>query len=207
MNEQTAVYHAIKKRKLLSWGQLNLFSFQLSRPIPEVETGVGAEYSFIDSKSGEKVESLASVVGKEIVNARFNQGEVCGVAWFNSAVVSYCWVAFQQAEVGEVNRIIKLRSNELYLYEAFTLPDYRGRGLFPALLTAILSFARSQGYSRALIFSLSKNRPSLRGIEKAGFSLFQSIHFLKFQDLTLCLSGRTKGKEAGVRMGKKKEDV
>ncbi len=145
---------------------------------------------------------MTSLVGKEIVNVRFNRGEVCGVARLNSEVVSYCWVAFQQAEVGEINRTIKLRNNELYFYDAFTLPDYRGRGLFPALLTAILGFARSQGCSRALIFSLRENRPSVRGIEKAGFSLFQSIYFLKSPGLTLCLSGRIKGKEASVGIGK-----
>lgn len=194
----------LKKSKLLRRGELNLFSFQLSRSIPEVESGADAEYSFLDNKSGEKIASLASLVGKDIVNARFNQGEVCGVAWSNSAVVSYCWLAFKQAEVGEINRIIKLRDNELYLYDAFTLPDYRGRGLFPALLTAILGFARSQGYSRALIFSNSKNRPSLRGIEKAGFSLFQSIHFLKLLDLRFCLPGRTRDREPGVRVEKKR---
>ncbi len=202
MNGQSAVNHAIKKRKLLSRGRLNLFSFQLSRPIPEIKAGEDAEYSFLNTKSREKAESLTSLVGKEIVNVRFNRGEVCGVARLNSEVVSYCWVAFQQAEVGEINRTIKLRNNELYFYDAFTLPDYRGRGLFPALLTAILGFARSQGCSRALIFSLRENRPSVRGIEKAGFSLFQSIYFLKSPGLTLCLSGRIKGKEASVGIGK-----
>ncbi len=196
-----------KKKKLLSRGELNLFSFKLSGSIPELAAGTDAEYSFLDNKSGEKIASLASLVGKDIVKARFEQGEVCGVAWSNSAVVSYCWLAFKQAEVGEINRYIKLREKELYLYDAFTLPDYRGRGLFPALLTAILGHARSQGYSRALIFSNSKNRPSLRGIEKAGFSLFQSIHFLKLLDLRLCLPGRTRGKEAGVKIGKKKGNV
>lgn len=202
MNGQSAVNHAIKKRKLLSRGRLNLFSFKLSRPILEIKTGEDAEYSFLNTKSREKAEGLTSLVGKEIVNTRFNRGEICGVARLNSEVVSYCWVAFQQAEVGEINRTIKLRNNELYLYDAFTLPDYRGRGLFPALLTAILGFAKSQGYSRALIFSLRENRPSVRGIEKAGFSLFQSIYFFKSLGLTLCLSGRIKGKEAAVGIGK-----
>lgn len=207
MNEQTTVYHAIKKRKPLGRGQLNLFSFQLSRPIPEIEAEEGAEYYLLNPETRAEVESLTSLMGEEVVNARFDQGEVCGVAWFNSAVVSYCWVAFQQAKVGEINRIIKLRRNELYLYDAFTLPHYRGKGLFPALLIAILGLARSQGYSRALIFSLRENRPSVIGIEKAGFRLLQSIYFFRFLDLTLCLSGRRKGKEAGVRIGKKKEDV
>jgi GNAT superfamily N-acetyltransferase len=207
VDERVPINHTVKKKKLLSRGELNLFSFQLSRSIPEVEAGADAEYSFLDNNSGEKTASLVSLVGKDIVKARFNQGEVCGVAWSNSKVVSYCWLAFKQAEVGEINRIIKLSDKELYLYDAFTLPDYRGRGLFPALLTAILGFARSKSYSRALIFSNSRNRPSLRGIEKAGFSLFQSIHFLKLLDLRLCLPGRTRGKEPGVIIGKKREDV
>ncbi|UCD84910.1 MAG: GNAT family N-acetyltransferase, partial [Deltaproteobacteria bacterium] len=145
--------------------------------------------------------------GQKIVNTRLNQGEICGTAWFNSEIVSYCWLVFRQAEVGEIDQVIKLRSDELYLYDAFTLPEYRGKGFFPALLTAVLSFAKSQDYTRALIFSLRDNRPSVRGIEKAGFCLLKSIYFIKIMGLPLCLSGGMRDKEFGVELAKMKENV
>jgi GNAT superfamily N-acetyltransferase len=202
VNEQIAAYPASKKAKLLNWGRLNLFSFPLSNQIPAIKGGEDTEFNLIDKKSSEKAEGLNSLMGREAVNTRLNQGEICGTAWFNSEIVSYCWVAFRQAEVGEINRIISLRDNELYLYDAFTRPEYRGKGFFPALLAAVLRFARSQGYTRALIFSLRDNRSSVRGIDKAGFYLLKSIYFIKIMGLSSCLSGRIKGNEAGVTLGR-----
>ncbi|UCD83247.1 MAG: hypothetical protein JSU92_07935, partial [Deltaproteobacteria bacterium] len=86
MNEQIAAYPAIKKGKLLNWGRLDLFTFPLSKQIPEIKARKDTEFSLIDKKSSEKAESLAFLAGQKIVNTRLNQGEICGTAWFNSEI-------------------------------------------------------------------------------------------------------------------------
>lgn len=50
-----------------------------------------------------------------------------------------------------------------------TLPEFRGLGLYPAMLSYIVHILCSQGVERFLIDCNDWNLPSIRGIEKAGF--------------------------------------
>jgi RimJ/RimL family protein N-acetyltransferase len=65
--------------------------------------------------------------------------------------------------------------DEIYLYDAYTVPEWRGRRLFPAMLSALTARARAQGKRRALIFVLASNLASARAIEHAGFERFQVV--------------------------------
>ena len=69
------------------------------------------------------------------------------------------------------------RGDEVYLYDAFTFAEYRGQNLYPTLLQRILDFSRQQGLRRALIFVLSDNTASIRGVQKAGFREFQRVTY------------------------------
>jgi RimJ/RimL family protein N-acetyltransferase len=50
-----------------------------------------------------------------------------------------------------------------------TLPEFRGLGLFPAMLSYIAHTLCSQGAERFFIDCQSWNYPSIRGVEKVGF--------------------------------------
>jgi ribosomal protein S18 acetylase RimI-like enzyme len=69
------------------------------------------------------------------------------------------------------------RGDEVYLYDAFTFAEYRGQNLYPALLQQILDLSSQQGFRRALIFVLSDNMASIRGVQKAGFREFQRVTY------------------------------
>jgi len=69
------------------------------------------------------------------------------------------------------------RGDEVYLYDAFTFAEYRGQNLYPALLQRVLDSSHRQGLRRALIFVLSDNTASIRGVQKAGFREFQRVTY------------------------------
>ena len=106
---------------------------------------------------------------------RFAEGQVCAVAQAGADVVAYCWLTGAPVAVAESNRVLVPGPDEVYLYEAFTSPAWRGRGLFQALLLKLQQFANAQGRRRALIFVLADNVPSWRAIERAGFEMFQAV--------------------------------
>lgn len=110
---------------------------------------------------------------------RIREGQVCVAACHGSKVIAYCWLTWQPEWVAEIDRLVVPGPDEAYLYEAFTEPGWRGRGLFPAMLFRLLDYARAQGRRRALIFVLTDNRASRRAIEKAGFELFQTVSKLE----------------------------
>jgi GNAT superfamily N-acetyltransferase len=106
---------------------------------------------------------------------RFREGQACAVARAGSDVVAYCWMTGAPVAVAEIDRLLIPGPDEVYFYEAFTSPAWRGRGLFQALLLRLQEFARARGRRRALIFVIASNVPSWRAIERAGFEMFQAV--------------------------------
>jgi RimJ/RimL family protein N-acetyltransferase len=106
---------------------------------------------------------------------RFAEGQFCAVAQAGTDVVAYCWLTGAPVAVAEINRVLIPGPDEVYLYEAYTSPAWRGRGLFQALLLRLQQYAHDQGRRRALIFVLASNVPSWRAIERAGFEMFQAV--------------------------------
>lgn len=105
---------------------------------------------------------------------RFREGQACAVAHDGSEVVAYCWLATTPVRVAEIGHLVVPGGEDVYLYDAFTVEAWRGRGLFTALLAELLAFARARGRQRALIFALARNRASCRAIERAGFEVFRT---------------------------------
>lgn len=72
--------------------------------------------------------------------------------------------------------------NNRYLYGFVTHPDWRGRGMYPHLLQAIL---RTEEQEHFWIMHLLENTPSQRGILKAGFRVAGRLSFLSTGELGL----------------------
>jgi len=65
---------------------------------------------------------------------------------------------------------IRLDAGEASLISFYTAPDYRGRGLYVALIQAMLHHLHCQGFKAAYIWAERSNHASIRGIEKTGFT-------------------------------------
>lgn len=175
--------------------RLNLYFFRLSNSIPRMTPKEDVDLVLLEApKPG-----LMATSSQKLIHSRFARGEFCCCALYRSEVISYCWMAFDWESVGEINRVVRLRQKEVYLFDAFTHSHHRGKDLFSAVLSKSLEWAKSHGYSRALIFALSDNQASTRAIAKAGFKLFQTVIFLRLFSRTLCWLGRKRNGEEGVR--------
>lgn len=153
---------------------LNLYEQRLDRPVatapvplpPGLELGVHeSPCSASDVPSGWHQEA----------QARLAAGEACAVVRSKGAVVAYCWATTSAAPVEEIGCRVVPVEGEIYLYDAYTAPSWRGRRLFPAMLGALTAWARSRGKHRALIFAMASNVASARAIEHAGFERFQTV--------------------------------
>lgn len=92
-------------------------------------------------------------------------------------IVSYGWVAFDAEPVGDLGFSFQLLSDEAYIYDCATRPDYRGRGYYPALLCAMAIDLRRGGCKRLWIGTAPGNFVSQRGIARAGFMKVADVHF------------------------------
>lgn len=107
--------------------------------------------------------------------ARLRDGHRAYVATLDGQPVGYGWAATRAASIGELGIAFALPRDERYLWDFATLPAYRGLGIYPRLLQAIL---RSEATARAWILHAPENLPSGAGMARAGF---QAIGRLSFQ--------------------------
>jgi GNAT superfamily N-acetyltransferase len=115
--------------------------------------------------------------------AHLDSGEVLGrvanghkpyLACLAGAPVAYGWSARKQAAIGEVGVAFGIARPNRYLWDFATLPAWRGRGVYPRLLQAILEQEAAETL-RFWIGHVPTNLPSARGIAKAGLRLVGMI--------------------------------
>jgi GNAT superfamily N-acetyltransferase len=123
--------------------------------------------------------AMARLQNKEIheIAERFNNGHRAYVAFLNGEPSAFGWIAMREAYIGELRAHFKLAHTDCYLWNFVTLPQFRGRGIYPRLLTAILT--DEEWVERFWIAYAPENRASASGILKAGF---QPVADLSFDD-------------------------
>lgn len=92
--------------------------------------------------------------------------------------VTYGWVALSAEPLGNTGCAFDPPPAEAYLYDFATVPDYRGRGFYPALLRFILTDLAAQGVNRAWIGTEPGNDTSARSIKRAGFTKVADTSYL-----------------------------
>jgi GNAT superfamily N-acetyltransferase len=122
---------------------------------------------------------LAALTNLEVaeVQRRLDEGHRPYVARLDDQPVAYGWIATQKAHVGELDLTITLSRANRYLWDFATLPLWRGKGIYPRLLQAILAMEPAT-VEQFWIIAAPENRASSAGISKAGFT---SIAHLSFQ--------------------------
>lgn len=160
---------------------LCLFEVDLHAALPQTCTAqLEAVYRLLDTAAWMIQPQTNHIADRYLFQARLERGEQFWTAQHHTKIVSYCWATHTAVEIGEIGRLIRPREGEIYLYDAFTFTAYRGRNLYPALLQCILDQSRQQGLRRALIFVMSDNVASIRGVQKAGFREFQRVIYRNF---------------------------
>jgi GNAT superfamily N-acetyltransferase len=109
------------------------------------------------------------------VQARLDDGNQSYHAWLAAVPVAYGWVATASASIGELDVDFRLAADR-YLWDFVTLPSWRGRGVYPHLLQAILE-REGAAERRCWIINAPENVASARGIEKAGFQRAGDLAF------------------------------
>jgi GNAT superfamily N-acetyltransferase len=100
---------------------------------------------------------------------RFETGRRCYTAWVEDELACYGWVSFDEEHIGELNLRIKLLPGEVYIWDCVTIPAFRQKRLYSALLSDIIKELRMEGLCRAWIGADMDNLPSQQGMARAGF--------------------------------------
>ena len=101
------------------------------------------------------------------VRKRWLEGHRLYLAWMGRQIAAFGWVATRTAEIGELALRFSLSPDDRYLWDFLTMPSWRGQGIYPRLLQAILRLEETG--KRFWIGHGPNNVASAHGILRAGF--------------------------------------
>ena len=118
--------------------------------------------------------------------ARLTDATRCWLVLHEGRIAHATWTTTAGAWTREIGRYFKPPPGEGYVYESFTSPAVRGRGIYPLALRHILARLGAEGITRLWVGVEADNEPSIRAITKAGFEVaFEISYRRRFGRLTL----------------------
>jgi GNAT superfamily N-acetyltransferase len=145
-----------------------------------------------------KIVALTGLAPEE-VNARLAAGHHIYIASLDDTPVSYGWVATLSASIGELPLEFALPASDRYLWDFVTLPEWRGRGIYPRLLQEIIH-QEGPAAQRFWIIYAPENGASGAGIGKAGFEPVSELSFLHDQRVATVAPAATDRARVGTAL-------
>ena len=145
---------------------------------PPVETAaMELTFGFVDD-----VDELASVrawPGAPEIRRRFGRGERCFGARHEGQLVALRWIATGSVHVPYLGRTLDLDDGDVFVYEAYTAPELRRRGIARATEGRLAALLRDEGYRRILRTVLPENASGVGMHSAVGNRPIGTIGYLK----------------------------
>jgi GNAT superfamily N-acetyltransferase len=90
------------------------------------------------------------------------------VAFNGGNLANYAWFCFHECYIDELETSIRVSSSSAYRYDVFTLPAYRGKGVFPSAFEQSSNYLFQNGIKEMYGLVDSNNSSMIRVYEKAG---------------------------------------
>jgi GNAT superfamily N-acetyltransferase len=198
MSYSTAARHALSKlvarvaargpREIAALGAARLTSLRASRGTlifltksvaPEAVAPTRPELVFQEARP-EDGERYARDIGTDSATtfrARLSSETHCFLVTLGEQVVHASWLTTAGVWTREIARFVAPPKGDAYVYESYTRPDARGRGIYPFALRSIEAWASGHGVGRLWIAVEDGNPSSRRAIDKAGFAMAFEVPF------------------------------
>jgi GNAT superfamily N-acetyltransferase len=146
-----------------------IWTLNLDEPVPVVTPLVPAAFRRAEADLVSELVAAMDGVSSAGLLKRFENGRRCYIARVEDQIAAYGWVSLDDEHIGELNLRIELLPGEVYIWDCATIPVFRRRHLYSALLGYIIEELRAEGLCRAWIGADFENQPSQQGMARAGF--------------------------------------
>jgi GNAT superfamily N-acetyltransferase len=151
-----------------------------------VTLGNGLEVAEVTSHDNKIINELTILdewgIGKKTIVEDLEGGRRCYIAKHHGQTISCLWV-----DIGNtyrdgylLKRELHLAANEAFFGRSWTIPAFRGKGIFPILQAyADVDLARRYGKTFALGWVRATNKPMIRSLGKLGYTKVGSLGFIQ----------------------------
>ena len=141
----------------------------LREPITPPRSGLDVEVTELREEDAEVYLDFRRGAKLEDFEQRMRQGCRCYCARYEGRLVAATWTLEGGGYVERLRRELRLRSDAVYLFDSYTLPQLRGRRLQDHLSVAILEDCRRRGFLTAVALIEPHNLSSVRSFERSGY--------------------------------------
>ncbi|MEO8575723.1 MAG: class I SAM-dependent methyltransferase [Gemmatimonadales bacterium] len=145
----------------LGYRRLAIRECRLDRPFPETPAKLALSVETLDAAQVDEYVAFRAGTNVHAVRKRLAAGNECFVARVDHKIVSARWAATGNAPCDYLFRTVSLADDEVYLFDAFTSPEWRGKGIFPALTSSMHRHYRDEGKHRSICFTGPENLPAM----------------------------------------------
>lgn len=137
---------------------------------PLYQAQVEVVFEEADAADIENLAEAMNLASPELIEERFRGQRRCFCLKHESRIITYGWVTHGAERVGEMERQFNLHDNEAYIWHCGTIPKWRRKGLYSALLSGIIYRLAEEGNGPTIWIGASRiNQPSIKGIANSGF--------------------------------------
>ncbi len=130
----------------------------------------GFSWGFIELEDLKgRLEADHLTISGDFVGEADEKGDRCFAILREGRLVHYSWYSTVSTRVIG-NSLIEYPEGWVYMYNAFTLPGYRGMGMYPTAVTQALNHLQSDGFDKCIALVNMDNPSSSVPLMKIGFS-------------------------------------
>ena len=174
-------------KPLVHWRIAYIYAGDLTRPLPPVITQ--GEFEVRLYSGPECLQDLLVHLPKmlkirpETIEARLKRGDWVSIAYSGGEAVAFQWAATDPRAVAEMEPTLQLGTNEMFQYNAYTLLEWRGRGIIRALSVAMLGYGQQRGCIRTLSSVQFEVAPSHQASRRMGKERIQTVLTVQFRGM------------------------
>jgi ribosomal protein S18 acetylase RimI-like enzyme len=166
----TGLIHDLTMRAVTTfYRRVVVLGRQLADPIPDVQPELPVRITPLSEQDIPAYRTFRPDQPPAAIAERLAEGKQCFAAWHEGQIVQAVWSATTRAHIDYLHRDMILEPLECYLYDSYTLPRYRARGLASARSAFVLRSFRERGYERSIGVVAVENKKAFGVWERVGY--------------------------------------
>lgn len=165
----------LKLASELGYRKLLLLGRPLAEAIPAVAAQVPLRFELLPAAAADEYLEFRPEARRDRILSRWEAGNLCFVARHEGRIVACGWGTAAAARTDYLQCAIELAPGDAYLYDGYTRPEWRSRGIFQALGAEELRALQRAGHRRAIRATAVQNAVALHAHTRVGFRPIGSI--------------------------------
>lgn len=159
-NGARKVYNRLSRKPM--YRELLVLVRPFTEDMPVVKPKLPVTIEELQPPDFDEVIALRPYLTHKVIQLRLDAGHRFYVAKLDGKIVHVLLVGIDKAYIGYLEIAFPLSPREVYLGEAYTIPQYRGNHISSGITTMVNKRMSTRGYQRAVLFVHPSNTPPLR---------------------------------------------